>query len=973
MAGAAVPPDRVTGLSSTPETEDRSYFAPLRSRTSPLKTTRTNGVAVAPGAGVELRPMGGGQAVVVHAPSALRNQSGSMLRSLGEGRRTAGINAKAVAARFGEEADEVPAAVTDRVHEVIDMGYFNPDPVAVTAPGMSASNSGFLRGPLLPSALSMHRLAATSGSSPDRRRVLGTGALPRHPGLSMDDSSGSSPSTSPESADSGSAVAVGAPAPARPDVGAGTGPDTLIVHATRAESSLSATFRAPEVQASGPEFTGVMKELISFLKGMVEEAGSRDAAEASRLMQSWFEKILEQHTAAAPAALDAEGLHGPIATATGVSVSIGGDKEGEIPAPYIAPSLTVASPGADVVGAGKEDGASLGSVAAASVEEDGEEAGLLGEKPGACRCGKSTCMGCPCIANIKSCASAVISSLKSCWNHEVSINLYCTKVTPKVSTLVVLLASTLYGILYGDVSNSKARSVLGNIADAFSAFSCISNFAQGNITLALLREDFKRNFKNALGYIGSGVEFSSCGKVRKKDVTGSNITKTIFGLISVALCVMSNFTAAPLAAATATATASCGPVVSGVATYGMWGVRNLLAFKSSMGLLDTVGARLSNLIERWREVKNGDKSISRASLETATLGLAAYVAVEYSLSQEGSIGEYSDKQWGSVLEPIFSALNYNTTAEREALFTALGVGPLFALNTVFIVGGGETGVDFFDRFHPLLLATFLCAGPTGFPGIALIDDDTLMAKFTAYIGAVLSNWRSLEQLPYVKGKMEKDRAISSMNSLRLALGDISEYCEKKIRAEEAEARVDGLEERIRTLQNSPNVAGSSMTADNPSLLRQIARLNVELGEAKKAAAQARAEAGEFERPEVTSLRGTAAGGAGAEAAGGLADDRVRERAKRINGYKSMMKCCHALHDVLLAYTSSRERATQPTERVVAGCERFDGMAARFATSCCFRGAAAAPAASTAPAPASVTESTPLLQNPDGTGAPGIHM
>lgn len=355
----------------------------------------------------------------------------------------------------------------------------------------------------------------------------------------------------------------------------------------------------------------------------------------------------------------------------------------------------------------------------------------------------------------------VWQALKDVWNCSIPINLYCCQFNVKISSFLIQAISLTYGVVYAMVSKHKAEPVLGGVAYMFSIFSFLANYAQIDITLNNFGRDFINNFNNLLKFVGICIERLLCGAIQAKTIEESKIVKGLFGGLILICAGLAVCTATPIASATLEAT--------GVEklSWAMWALRSLLVLKSTVGLPDMLTAKLKSLYERWQQVENGDKSFIRASLESGFLGLSAYVASKYSLSQQETMGDYCVKELSALFEKMGIDL-----AGKEALFSELGIGPLFALNLVFILGGGETSLDLLDRFHPLLLITMLLAAPTGFPGIALIDTPGVMDKVNAYLAAFLSNWRSLEQLPYVVAKITKDRAISGMQDLSLLLGTI---------------------------------------------------------------------------------------------------------------------------------------------------------------------------------------------------------
>ncbi len=339
---------------------------------------------------------------------------------------------------------------------------------------------------------------------------------------------------------------------------------------------------------------------------------------------------------------------------------------------------------------------------------------------------------------------------------------------PTIYEATTFGASVFYGAIYGVLSNFKASVDLGDaLAGTFSLFSAVSNFAQIFLTIRDFPADLRKKFNELNSYITRAL--TCCLPACCSTTFIERVSQGLTMIITAAIGGLSIFTASSLASATFAATGSQ------TLSYIMWAFRSALVFKSSIGIIGTLHTLLTQLVNTIQEVRNGDKALLRALIETGFIGLSAYIATQYSLSQEQPMGEFA----ASNLEGIFSSFGVNLN-DHQAMLGGLGLGPLLALNICFIMGGAKMLVELCDRYHPTLLLALFLSAPTGFPGVALIGNPDLLSTLIAYLSAVLSNDASIAKLSYITEKREKDLLIMKLEQTSLNLAGIRAEADKRL-------------------------------------------------------------------------------------------------------------------------------------------------------------------------------------------------
>ncbi len=318
--------------------------------------------------------------------------------------------------------------------------------------------------------------------------------------------------------------------------------------------------------------------------------------------------------------------------------------------------------------------------------------------------------------------------------------------------------AAFFGGVYGKLSSFKGREDLGDtLADVFSVFSAISNFAQMFLTLRNFPEDLRKKFiaLNAkITTMLTGFGCFTCWNTTALKTVSMGIT---FALTT-GIAGLSVITASSLASATLAATGYKS------LAYIMWALRSALVFKSSIGIIDTLTELARHFYTTLQEVRNGDKGLLRALLEIGFVALSGYIATQYSLSQKKPMSEFA----AANLNGIFGIDLHH---HEEALGN-LGMVSLMALNLCFIMGGGIKATEMCDRYHATLLISFFIAAPTGFPGVALIQNPDLLSTLIAYLSAALSNYASIAKLSYVQEKRDNDLLLQKLEQANLKIQSI---------------------------------------------------------------------------------------------------------------------------------------------------------------------------------------------------------
>ena len=407
------------------------------------------------------------------------------------------------------------------------------------------------------------------------------------------------------------------------------------------------------------------------------------------------------------------------------------------------------------------------------------------------------------------------AAMYTAWNKEYTIGMF----HPSRGELITLAFSALYGVLYGVISQFKASGDLGpGLGGFFSAFSAISNFAQIFGTLNGLPAQIKKNFETFQGYINTALQFLLKSCLCETSITLiSQITTALLGIAVAALSVL---TAASLASATFAATGST------FIAHLMWAFRATLVFRATLILPDTLKEVFLHLKEKIQAVRNGDKTLIRALIETVLMGLAAYIAYQYSLSQREPMGAFAAGNLQRLFDGLGASLNL---APDVLLLGDLGLLPLIALNACYIMGGAIKLEELCAKFHPLLLVSLIFSAPTGFPGVALIGNVDLMSILVAYLSAALSNYASMAKLDYVKAKITKDQMIAKLEALFLNIAIISEQYEQIRIAAPPTENIDAINKLIRNC----SIIREALTAELSALHSTPSTTFERIGEVSK--------------------------------------------------------------------------------------------------------------------------------------------